>query len=72
MQEPTAEQLKAEGLRLFQQGQTGRALVVFEKAGTAYAAMGDENGRAEMLNNIGVIQRAHKNNQAAIEAFNEA
>ncbi len=72
MQEPTAEQLKEEGLRLFQQGQTGPALAVFEKAAVAYENEGEENGRAEMLNNIGVIQRTRKNNQAAIEAFNEA
>ena len=72
MPEPTADQFKEEGLRLFRQGQTEAALAALTKAAAAYENAGDESGRAEMLNNIGVIQRTRRENQAAIEAFNEA
>ncbi|MBX3058536.1 MAG: tetratricopeptide repeat protein [Anaerolineae bacterium] len=72
MTTPTADQLKTQGLALFQQGKKDEALVVFETAVTAYAQEGNEDGRAEMLNNIGVIQRVKGNNRAAIAALSEA
>lgn len=72
MNTPTADQLKAQGLALFQEGNKDEALVVFQTAVAAYAQEGNEDGRAEMLNNIGVIQRVKGNNQAAIAALSEA
>jgi len=72
MDEKTADQLKAQGLHLFEQGKRDEALAVFETAVTAYAHEGNEDGRAEMLNNIGVIQRVKGNSQAAISALTEA
>jgi tetratricopeptide (TPR) repeat protein len=72
MNTSTADQLKAQGLALFQQGKKDEALAVFETAVTAYTHEGNEDGRAEMLNNIGVIQRVKGNPQAAITAFIEA
>jgi tetratricopeptide (TPR) repeat protein len=67
-----AEQLKAQGMQLFQQKRYDEALGVFVTAVTAYASEGNENGRAEMLNNIGVIQRVKGKPQLAIAALKEA
>lgn len=72
MDQPTADQLKAQGLHLFEQGKRDEALAIFETAVAAYANEGNEDGRAEMLNNIGVIQRVKGNPQAAIAALTEA
>ncbi len=66
------DKLKEVGLQQFQQGQYAQAVDTFTTAVSAYAAAGDENGRAEMLNNIGVTQRTRKKNNEAIAAFNEA
>lgn len=72
MNEPSAEQLKAQGLQLFQQKQLDEALQVFETAANAYTNEHNDNGRAEMLNNIGVIQRMKGKPQAAITTLTEA
>ena len=72
MAELSAEQLKAQGMQLFQQKRYDEALQVFETAVTAYASEGNENSRAEMLNNIGVIQRVKGKPQLAIAALKEA
>lgn len=66
------EQLKAQGMLLFQQKQYDQALQLFTTAVAAYAQEGNEDGRAEMLNNIGVIQRLKGNPPAAIAALKEA
>jgi len=68
----TPEQLKEEGLSLFQRGDYKQALATFESAAQAYAAQNDDAGRAEMLNNIGVIHRLQRNSMPAIEALSEA
>jgi tetratricopeptide (TPR) repeat protein len=68
----SADQLKAQGMQLFQQKRYDEALTTFETAVTSYAAEENEHGRAEMLNNIGVIQRMKGNPQAAISALSEA
>lgn len=72
MSELTADQLKAQGMQLFQQKRLDEALSTFATAVDAYKNEGDEYGRAEMLNNIGVIQRVKGNPQAAIAALSEA
>ena len=66
------DELKEVGLQQFQQGQYAQAVETFTTAVAAYSDIGDENGRAEMLNNIGVTQRTRKKNKEAIAAFNEA
>ena len=68
----TPDDLKALGLKQFQQGQYAQAVETFNTAVSAYAEAGDENGRAEMFNNIGVTQRTRKKNEEAITAFNKA
>jgi tetratricopeptide (TPR) repeat protein len=54
------EEAKAAGLQYFQQKQFKAALEQFAIAEKAFAAAGDGHGRAEMLNNIGVIYRMQR------------
>lgn len=67
-----AEQLKEEGLALFQRGLHDEALEKFRQAAHAYAQAANETGRGEMLNNIGVIQRVRRNWAEAEPALQEA
>lgn len=67
-----SDELKEEGLGLFRRGQHDEALEKFEKAAASYAEAGEKAGRAEMLNNIGVIRRLQRQWDAAIAAFSEA
>lgn len=67
-----SDELKEEGLGLFRRGLHDEALQKFEAAAASYAETGDEAGRGEMLNNIGVIRRVQREWQAAIDAFDEA
>lgn len=67
-----SEKLKDEGLALFRRGMHDEALSKFEAAAHAFAEEGDDLGRAEALNNIGVVQRVRKEWQAAEEALKEA
>lgn len=67
-----SEQLKEEGLAQFRRGEREQALATFTAAAEAFAAAGDETGRGEMLNNIGVIQRVNQNWPEAIAALTEA
>lgn len=66
------EQLKADGLRLFQAKRYDAALQQFQTAVAAFAAQGNAHGQAEMLNNIGVLYRLKKNPKAAVAALQEA
>jgi tetratricopeptide (TPR) repeat protein len=56
----SGEEAKAAGLRYFQQKQHKAALEQFAIAEKAFAATGNGHGRAEMLNNIGVIYRMQR------------
>ena len=67
-----SDELKEEGLALFRQGNHEEALAVFNAAAESYAAAGNETGRGEMLNNIGVVQRVNQNWPEAMAALNEA
>ena len=68
----TGDELKAAGMQLFQQGAYAEAAAKFETAVSAYAAAADEAGRAEALNNLGVIQRLNNNAAASEKALTEA
>jgi tetratricopeptide (TPR) repeat protein len=72
MGETTADNLKQEGLRLFQRGDYDGALASFQAAAAAYAAAEDETGQAEMYNNIGVIERSRGRYAEAMQAFERA
>lgn len=67
-----SEQLKEEGLSLFRRGMHDEALAKFEAAAHSYGEAGDDIGRAEALNNIGVVQRVRRDWDAAEEALKEA
>lgn len=67
-----ADQLKEEGLALFQRGLQDEALEKFQQAADAFAQAGDGTGRGEMLNNIGVIERVRRNWTEAEQALQEA
>jgi len=60
---------REEGMRLFQRGEYDKALAAFETAASRFAAVGDETGQAEALNDIGVIQRVRGDRKAAMRAF---
>lgn len=68
----TAEQLKAEGLRLFQEGLYEEALRRFGEAQECFAAEGNDLEAAEMLNNLGVIYRLLHRWEDARAALEEA
>ena len=67
-----SDELKEKGLAEFRRGEYEQALATFETAADSYAAEGNETGRGEMLNNIGVIQRVNRKPQEAIDALTEA
>lgn len=67
-----SEQLKEEGMALFQRGMMDEALSKFEAAAHAFGEAGDHLGRAEALNNIGVVQRMRREWAAAESALKEA
>lgn len=67
-----SDALQEEGLALFRQGLHEEALAMFAQAADSYAAEGNEIGRGEMLNNIGVIQRVNRNWPEAISALTAA
>jgi tetratricopeptide (TPR) repeat protein len=61
--------LKDEGMRLFQQGKRREALATFEQAAAGFAAQEDVGNQAEMLNNIGVIQRVQGELDTAVSTL---
>lgn len=68
----TAQALKQEGLRLFQEGLYDEALTKFKEAQERFAAEGNEIEAAEMINNLGVIHRLQGKWDEAIVALEEA
>jgi tetratricopeptide (TPR) repeat protein len=66
------QELKDEGMRLFQQGQHQQALAAFEQAAAAFAAQEDVGNQAEMLNNMGVILRVRGEMDTAGTILNQA
>lgn len=67
-----SDQLKEEGLALFRQGKREEALTKFEEAAASYEASDNPIGRAEVLNNIGVIERVEGEWAASSSAFKAA
>ena len=51
--EPQA--LREEGLRHYRQGALDKAIACFSEANSLYLEKGDQQGAAEVLNNLGVI-----------------
>lgn len=68
----TAQALKQEGLRLFQEGLYDEALTKFKQAQEKCTAEGNEIEAAEMVNNLGVIYRMQGKWDEAVAALEEA
>jgi tetratricopeptide (TPR) repeat protein len=68
----SAQDMKEEGLRLFQEGLYPEAADVFEQARKMFIAEEDEIEAAEMLNNLGVVHRMQRDWGRAITALEEA
>ncbi len=69
---PSPQNLKAEGMRLFHQGAHSEALATFEQAAAAFAVQEDVGEQAEMLNNMGVIQRVQGEMETAVTTLTQA
>ncbi len=67
-----SEKLKEEGMSLFRRGMYDEALARFEAAAHAFGEEDDKVGRAEALNNVGVVQRVRNDYDAAEAALQEA
>ena len=59
-------------MRLFQQGDRSQALTMFEQAAATFAAQKDVGNQAEMLNNMGVIQRVQGKLETAVTTLTHA
>jgi tetratricopeptide (TPR) repeat protein len=68
----SAQDMKEEGLRLFQEGLYPEAADRFERAREMFVAEQEEVEAAEMLNNLGVIHRMQRDWDEAISALEEA
>ena len=66
------QELKDEGMRLFQQGKHKDALATFEQAAAAFAAQKDMGNQAEMLNNMGVVLRVRGEMDTAVTTLTQA
>ncbi len=71
-QSPSPQELKDEGMRLFQQGKHKQALAAFEQAAAGFAAQEDVGNQAEMLNNMGVVLRVQGEMDTAVTTLNQA
>lgn len=67
-----AQDLQAQGVKLFQQQDYEAAARVFRQAQEAYEADGLRDMVAEMQTNIGLVHRALGENQQALEAMQSA
>ncbi len=68
----SAQELKEEGVRLFQEGLYEEAATRFEQAQEMFTAAGNEVGAAEMLGNLGLVYQRQGQWGEAIAALNEA
>jgi tetratricopeptide (TPR) repeat protein len=67
-----SDELKQEGLMLFRRRLYDEAVTTFHTAADAYAGAGDEGGRFEMLNNIGVAQRLQRHWEPSLATLEQA
>ncbi len=68
----SAQDLKEEGLRLFQEGLHEEAGARFAQAREQFAASGDEIDAAEMTNNLGLVYRMQRRMPEALSALEGA
>ena len=67
-----AEELQAQGVKLFQQQDYEAATRVFRQAQEAYEVEGRRDMTAEMQTNIGLVHRSLGENQQALDVMQEA
>ena len=67
-----SDELKQQGLAWFAKGDYKAAFTTFEAAADAYGEADDPFGRAEMLNNLGILYRMRRNWTAALKHLTEA
>ncbi len=67
-----ADELKEQGIKLFQQHDYEAATRLFQQAREAYQESGDEMMAAEMKVNIGVVHRSLGEHQHALDSIQEA
>jgi tetratricopeptide (TPR) repeat protein len=67
-----ADQLKEQGVELYQTHQYEQAIKVFEQAKRAYTEDSRDDMAAEMLANIGLVHRSLGEGQQALDAMGEA
>ncbi|MBZ0297658.1 MAG: tetratricopeptide repeat protein [Anaerolineae bacterium] len=67
-----AQELQAQGLKLFQQQDYEASTRAFGQAQEAYEAEGQRDMAAEMQTNIGLVHRALGENQQALDMMQEA
>jgi len=68
----SAQEIKQEGLRLFQEGLYPEAAERFEQARQMFESEGDVVEAAEMLNNLGIVYRMRREWAKAIDALEQA
>lgn len=68
----TASDLKAQGIKQFQQKRHDEAGALFEQARAAYAAEGQAEMAAEMQVNLGLVYRAQGKTQQALDVMSTA
>lgn len=68
----SAQDVKEEGLRLFQEGLYLEAADKFEEARQAFDAEGDVVEAAEMRNNLGIVHRMRREWDEAVTALEDA
>jgi tetratricopeptide (TPR) repeat protein len=68
----TPEELKNQGVKLFQQKDYEAAAQVFHQAQQGYEAAGQKDMAAEMQTNLGLVHRALGENQQALDAMQSA
>ena len=68
----SAQDMKEDGLRLFEEGLYPEAAERFEEARQSFEAEGDVVEAAEMLNNLGIVYRMQREWDSAITALEEA
>ncbi|NDJ62209.1 MAG: tetratricopeptide repeat protein [Chloroflexi bacterium] len=67
-----AEELKAQGIKLFQQKEYEAAARIFREAQETYETAGQRDMAAEMLTNVGLVHRALGEQQQALDSMQEA
>jgi tetratricopeptide (TPR) repeat protein len=68
----SAQELQAQGVKLFQQKEYESAARAFSQAMEQYEANGEKSLAAEMQVNLGLVHRALGENQQALDAMQEA